>query len=128
MLVDNFHGFCMRQPFERDDARVTYPGQAYQLNKAARFLNANLRRYNAAGDFLFPPGGSRSFILLKNLTGLFAKLFYSVNGHIYRHGPGLNFFLNVVIGCAKKQKLFDSRDRLINQLCYLAGGLVKGVM
>ena len=118
----------MGQTFEGDNTCVTYPGQANQFNKTARFLNANFRRYNAAGDFLLASGSSRSFVLLKNLTCLFTKLFYSVNGHIYGHGSGFNFFLNVVVSCAKEQELFDSRNRLVDQFCDLAGGLVEGVM
>ena len=128
VLVDNLHDFCMVQSFEIDNTCVAYTRQADQLYKATRFLNANFWRYNDAGNFLLTFGSSRSFILLKLLSGLFAKLFYSVYGHIYRHGSGLNFFLNVVIGCAKKQKFFDSRDRLVDQFCNLAGGLVEGVM
>jgi hypothetical protein len=52
MLINNLRCFCMGQTFEGDNTCVTYPGQANQFNKAARFLNANFWRYNAAGDFL----------------------------------------------------------------------------
>ncbi len=87
VLFDNFHYFCMYQSFESDNTCVAYTHQADQLYKATRFLNANFGRYNAAGDFFLSFGSSRSFILLENLTGLFAELFYAVNCHIYGHGP-----------------------------------------
>jgi hypothetical protein len=38
MLINNLRCFCMGQTFERDNTCVTYPGQANQFNKAARFL------------------------------------------------------------------------------------------